>query len=152
MVTFNIIQPRQKAIALHFRFILLHLHHKGGAQVYEVSITDIGKQHITETLRVFFPEMIKVGLPEKINKQRKPARWIMPVIIFFEMILVKKFNMLHGSKIEKRKKQTNGISISGEFAGIKKGTLQAFLFVASAKIFFIHAVYSSVEQAQVLTE
>ena len=63
---------------------------------------------------MFFPEMIKIGLPEKINKQGKHAQRIMPVIIFFKMILMKKFYMLHAGKIENYPARENQLSMNGE--------------------------------------
>ena len=108
------IQPGQKTITLHFCFILLHLHDERSAEVHQVGIADVWKQHIAETLRMFFPEMIKICLPEKINKQREPARWAVPVIIFFEMIVMKKFNVLHRNKINNSAAQKTQICMSGE--------------------------------------
>ena len=89
--------PWKKAISLHFKALIFYFHHEWSTEVYEISITDVGKKCIRKTIGILLPQMAEISLPKKIDEMRKLSRWFDPVIIIFEMRNVKKLYVLHGS-------------------------------------------------------
>ena len=96
MITFDGPVAGQKSIGLHIELLISYLHHKGRTQVNEVGIPDIGEQCIRKTMGVLLQQLIKTGLPEKVDEAFQSGQGFYPVVIIFKMINMKKLDVLQG--------------------------------------------------------
>ena len=95
----HVFVPRQKTIALHFKFFFFELHHEGRSQVDEVGITDVGKQRIRKTFGIFFEQFLKIRFPEKVDEFGKRFLCFLAMIAELEMVSMEKLYVLHILKI-----------------------------------------------------
>lgn len=97
MVTFNAPVTGEKAVRLHIKKLVRHLHYKRSPQVYEIGIANIGEQGIRKALRVLLPQMAKIGFPDKVNEMTQCCRRRRTVVIVFKMVCMEEFYVLHRS-------------------------------------------------------
>ena len=91
--------PWQKTIPLHLVFFFFQLHDERGAEVNQIGVTNIWKKRIGKAIRVFFEKRSKIRFPKKVNEFGKRLLCFLTVIPEFEMVLMKKFNVLHEIKL-----------------------------------------------------
>jgi hypothetical protein len=67
-MTDHALVPGKKTIRSHLKRFIAKLHDKGCTQVDQVSISHIREKCIGESSGILFIELVKICLPEKIDK------------------------------------------------------------------------------------
>jgi hypothetical protein len=108
---FDSVVTWQEAIRFHWKLLIIHLHGKRCTEIDNISITHVWKLGIRKSIGILFPKMFKPRFPKKINKLTKPRCGRRAVIIVFEMVDMKKFDVLHAVVILKIVGHCSGQSV-----------------------------------------
>lgn len=104
MMADHVFKTWQKTIRLDLVPGFFQLHNKGGSQVNQVGITNIGEKRIGKALWVLGPQGIKVGFPEIVNKGPQGFFCLAAVIPVLKMINMEEFYVLHSIGVYNRVK------------------------------------------------
>src|SRR3954470_8350807 len=95
----NVLVPGKECICLYIKRIIIQLHFKWSSKIDQVGIPYIRKQSICKAVGVLWPQGLKIRLPKEINEYGQSIFCLATIIVFIEMIPVKKFNMLHSNVV-----------------------------------------------------